>query len=216
MQLEVTPVKTGKGGFTLIELLVVVAIIGILAALLLPVFTKVRARAKIATTKGVIGELETAIRAYYDDNTEFPKEDDVNTPTVSMFYQITNYGHSAPYTKKGRFSDLEEQTATRIVVRDPWWATTKNNFIRYARAPMRSDNAAWTETAWRTELTKFFGNDRTFNIWSWGPNLRDDSSDQANAAVTYPNSGGDEATDPNVTNGIYDDVANWSKFGRDR
>ncbi|MDO8683581.1 MAG: prepilin-type N-terminal cleavage/methylation domain-containing protein [Armatimonadota bacterium] len=59
-----------RRGFTLIELLVVVAIIAILAAILFPVFAKVKAAAKRTTCMQNMGNIAKAVKMYagdYDD-----------------------------------------------------------------------------------------------------------------------------------------------------
>ena len=58
--------------FTLIELLTVIAIIGILAAMLLPVLVKVKEKAKAAKAKTEMSALVTAIEAYDQDYGRFP------------------------------------------------------------------------------------------------------------------------------------------------
>lgn len=56
-----------KNGFTLIELLVVIAIIAVLAAMLLPVLSKARERAKMATCINNLKQISLAIKMYADD-----------------------------------------------------------------------------------------------------------------------------------------------------
>ncbi len=58
--------------FTLVELLVVISIIALLAALLLPVFGRVKLNSKIKTAKSDMKNLEAAIQQYYADYSRFP------------------------------------------------------------------------------------------------------------------------------------------------
>ena len=59
--------KKGNRGFTLIELLVVIAIIAILAAILFPVFTAARAKARQISCLSNVKNLSLAILMYVDD-----------------------------------------------------------------------------------------------------------------------------------------------------
>jgi type IV pilus assembly protein PilA len=61
-------VKNGEEGFTLIELLVVVIIIGILAAIAIPVYIGVQNNAKDSAVKTDLTNAKTAVIAYYTDN----------------------------------------------------------------------------------------------------------------------------------------------------
>lgn len=60
----------GRGGFTLIELLVVIAIIAVLAALLFPVFSRARAKARSAQCVSNLKQLGLAIEMYAADYDE--------------------------------------------------------------------------------------------------------------------------------------------------
>jgi prepilin-type N-terminal cleavage/methylation domain-containing protein/prepilin-type processing-associated H-X9-DG protein len=68
---RVIPLKTRDHGFTLIELLVVIAIIAILAAILLPVLGKAKARALTAGCLNNMKQLQVCYIMYTQDNNEF-------------------------------------------------------------------------------------------------------------------------------------------------
>ena len=61
-----------KPGFTLIELLVVISIIGILAALLIANMVGIRERARDSAIKTNLGQIQSALRLYYNDKQSFP------------------------------------------------------------------------------------------------------------------------------------------------
>ena len=57
-----------KKGFTLLELMIVVAIVGVLAAVALPLYTEYMKKARTAEAKANVGDIRTAQLAYYDDD----------------------------------------------------------------------------------------------------------------------------------------------------
>ena len=60
-----------KKGFTLIELLIVVIIIGVLATIAIPQFTKATERSKAAEAYMTIGNIRTQEAIYYAENSEY-------------------------------------------------------------------------------------------------------------------------------------------------
>lgn len=57
-----------EGGFTLIELVIVIVILGILAAVAIPKYEDMREQARVATLKGQLGSIRSAIAIQYARN----------------------------------------------------------------------------------------------------------------------------------------------------
>ncbi len=75
-----TLAKTARGGFTLIELLVVIAIIAVLAAILFPVFARVREKARQTVCASNLKQIGTAFLLYTQDYDErLPDRRDLKT-----------------------------------------------------------------------------------------------------------------------------------------
>ena len=71
-------------GFTLIELLVVMIIIGILAAIAIPVFLSQRQRAVEAGMKSDLRTLANEVETFFVDNQSYPAVGDVNVGTTGV------------------------------------------------------------------------------------------------------------------------------------
>ena len=76
-----------EGGFTLIELLVVIIIIGILAAIAIPVFLNQRQKGYDAQAKSDARNLATLEETYMTDNTFYNAEADAATAATDLGYK---------------------------------------------------------------------------------------------------------------------------------
>lgn len=95
-----------KGAFTLVELLVVIAIIAILAAILFPVFSQARAKARQAQCMSNMRQLGLAVTLYLNDYDErFPSTMVViggTAYTISYWAVYSFQGALEPYIKMDR------------------------------------------------------------------------------------------------------------------
>ena len=59
--------RSAQKGFTLIELVMVIVILGVLAAVAIPVFVNLQSEANTAAEKGVVGGVRAGLQTYFID-----------------------------------------------------------------------------------------------------------------------------------------------------
>lgn len=103
-----------EAGFTLIELLVVVIIIGILAAIAIPVFLNQRDSARAAASESDVRNAAIQLETYYTQNGDYPAAaaDIAADVTVSDGVAITYTVANGAYTLEACNTLASDPTAT--------------------------------------------------------------------------------------------------------
>ena len=77
-----------NSGFSLVELMIVIVIIGVLAAVAVPIYSNNILKAKMSEADGALGGIRTKLRVYYGENGEYPDATDA--------YVIDEFWHVMP------------------------------------------------------------------------------------------------------------------------
>ncbi len=110
---------TPRGGFTLIELLVVTLIIGILAALAIPKAASTKDKAKLASVKSDLHQIQVSEEAHYSGFAVYGTKSQLTTrtkfvPTVGNTWAIstTTAGFTATVTNASITKGFKKCTVT--------------------------------------------------------------------------------------------------------
>ncbi|BDZ49057.1 hypothetical protein GCM10025867_12980 [Frondihabitans sucicola] len=133
-------------GFTLIELLVVVIIIGILAAIAIPVYLNVQNNAKDSAVQSDLTNAKTAVTSYFTANQSYPAA--INTTkTTGTVLGLGSYGYSGTSVTYGTGNSpawapskpADTATSFCITATSPtgtkFWVTDSTGVVKSDTAP---------------------------------------------------------------------------------
>lgn len=110
-----------KKGFTLVELMVVVAIIAILAAVALPMYSTFKQKSRVATATKALEGIKTALQGWYEDTRDFSTIDTVPADGGSVKAGARNVGAGLPQIE-GLAWSLAGATSSEIQINFSWTA----------------------------------------------------------------------------------------------
>ena len=128
---------TRRRGFTLIELLVVIAIIGILAAMVFPVFARARESARKAVCLSNVKNMALAIQMYLADNND-------TLPPAERRQEVIDYYRAAPGGGTDCHPGEDNERADQ-------YATWGNPYLRW---PVILDEYVKNRDVWRCPSAK--------------------------------------------------------------
>ncbi|MFB3880781.1 MAG: type II secretion system protein [Armatimonadota bacterium] len=176
-----------RRGFTLIELLVVIAIIGILAAMVFPVFARARESARKAVCLSNVKNIALAIQMYLSDNND-------TMPPSEHRQEVIDYFMSS----------------AGDVYSDEWCVFQSNPYLRH---PVIFDEYVKNRDVWRCPSGKveggaswiiwdpdWFGYLKTYGWSYWAIGENDSGAVAGPCFWSYPSGWGGEVTDSFLQN----------------
>lgn len=156
--------------FTLIELLIVIAIIGILAAIAVPIFSDAQLRAMLARTVSDLRSLEVALEMYHTDNRVYPHRQLWLVDEQQLFYFPTQMRLRRLTTPTAYIAELPS---------DPFIDPKFENLKQLLSVYHSSDGTyGWTYNYWNKAPRHYHSHaclwGHKWRLYSWGPNRIDD------------------------------------------
>ena len=125
-------------GFTLIELLVVIAIIGILAAMVFPVFARARDSARKAVCLSNVKNIALAVQMYLSDYDRFPPSGHLSGPEADFVFTQPGRGGGGSVTSCWRWTWANPYLRWAVI----WDEYTRNRDV------WRCPSPRWSASVW--------------------------------------------------------------------
>lgn len=138
-----------KKAFSLVELLIVISMLGIMAAIVIPMFQDHTQQAKEAAVKKNLRVLRTAIELYAHKNDDvppgYPGNDPASIPTSIEFYRdLVNPGDYLKSMPENPFNDMNGMSAVNNATAFPAAADGTSGWIY--KASTKEIRLNWTGT----------------------------------------------------------------------
>ena len=133
-------------GFTLIEIVIVIAIIGILAAMSLPLFLDLSTSSKEAATKGALGAVRSVLGVRYAASATGGATASYPTSLASSDFASGDLPRNALNTSSGVTALTVTTDGTATGASTGFWFVTLTNSADYGKAGAYSDGTVNTQT----------------------------------------------------------------------
>lgn len=113
--------KQNQQGFSLVELMIVLVIIGILAAVGVPIYTSNVQKAKMSEADAALGTIRTAMRVYYAENGHYPVVTSgtlVSDSTTGLGFAGNELSGGNKYFNSDAYFTLESDSASYTITCD--------------------------------------------------------------------------------------------------
>jgi prepilin-type N-terminal cleavage/methylation domain-containing protein len=194
-----TPISRAPRGFTLIELLTVIAIIGILAAIIIPTTGAVRKAAKKAQTKTQFSQWTQSMLGYKNEYGFFPP---VNRATygTSTANKLNSISFAAALTGK----QLDGTAITGTATADVFGNKKRQTFYSIAESDLNTARTALVDAFGNTDIVVIYDKDGdgmiTNNDFDSGSSLPNVTSvNSGNALSPAPTTGVAATTGPRAS-----------------